>query len=77
MSCEVIVCDARPPRRLVVGDVGRYQGAGVEAHAPHRMPSTGQKTHRQYNKWEAVFHLSLDVVQNWFQNKSVVSAAMK
>lgn len=39
MSCKVIVCDAGPPRHLVIGDVGCYQGAGVEAYVPYRMPA--------------------------------------
>lgn len=38
VSCEVIVCDAGPTWWLVIGDVGCYQGAGVKADVPYRMP---------------------------------------
>lgn len=44
MSCEVIVCDAGPSRRLVVRDVGCYQGAGVEAYMSDRMPAAATDT---------------------------------
>lgn len=36
---EVVVCDARPPRRLVVGDVGRQQRTAVQAHVSDGMPA--------------------------------------
>lgn len=39
VSCKVIVCDAGPPWRLVVWDVGGYQGAGVKVYVPDRMPA--------------------------------------
>lgn len=39
VSCEVVVCDAGSSRRLVVGDVGRHQGSGVEADVSDGMPA--------------------------------------
>lgn len=39
MSCQVIICDASSPWRLVIRDVGCYQSAGVEAYMSYRMPA--------------------------------------
>lgn len=50
MSCEVIIGDAGSPWRLVVRDVGCYQGAGVEANMSYRMPKA--KTDSKHLKYE-------------------------
>lgn len=59
MSCEVIVCDARPPRQLVIWDIGCYKFAAVEIYVPNRMPAAEDtKCHLQTFKQPNFFSLS-------------------
>lgn len=37
VSGEVIVCDTSPARALLIRDVGRHQGAGVESYVANRV----------------------------------------
>ena len=67
MSCKVIICDAGAPWRLVIRDVAGYQGTGVEAYMPNRMPVAKTENNTFSIKYIHFFYLCMLVfLYKWF-----------
>lgn len=73
VSCQVVVCDAGPSRRLVVRDVGCYQGAGVEAYMSDRVPAAA--TRNTIHENPCALSLALSVVERGTQGNLTCCAS--